>query len=105
VDEEEFDSLRRWGEALIDDPRDEVRAAGKAIMLLAAEVERLQVELWHLRLGVGGPDADGKGPPVAASGDPAPELDASLRAQARSILGRVTGAAKRLQPDRLFHRD
>ena len=50
--EEEFDALRSWGEALVRDPREEVVAAGRAIQLLAAEVERLELELWHLRLGV-----------------------------------------------------
>ena len=103
MNEDEFDSLRRWGEALVDDPRPEVRAAGKAILLLAAEVERLQLELWHARLGVGtlaeveAPDRD-LDPPGHAVDERhgADELP--------SVLTRLVGAARRLQPDRFLHR-
>ena len=43
--------LRRWGEGLTHDEREEVRAAGRAILLLAEEVEHLHVDLWHARDG------------------------------------------------------
>lgn len=49
MDEEQFAALRDWGEGLVLDERAEVRAAGKAILLLCAEVERLQIDLWNLR--------------------------------------------------------
>jgi hypothetical protein len=49
LDEEKIDLLRRWGEGLERDGRDELRAAGRAIMLLIEEIERLHVELWSLR--------------------------------------------------------
>jgi hypothetical protein len=39
--------LRTWGEGLLNDGRDEVRAAGRAILLLIEEIERLNVDLWH----------------------------------------------------------
>jgi len=96
VNEDEFDSLRRWGEALVDDPRDEVRAAGKAILLLAAEIERLHLELWHARLGIQtaseGEPADTTVPDVEASrGDHEPE-------ELPSVLARLASAARRLQP-------
>lgn len=48
-DEEKLDVLRHWGRGLSDDPRDEVRAAGRAITMLIEEIERLYVELWHAR--------------------------------------------------------
>lgn len=94
MNEDEFDSLRRWGEALVDDPRDEVRAAGKAILLLAAEIERLQLELWHLRLGI---------QTAAASLEPAgqePEAsrDDNEQEELPSALARLAHAARRLQP-------
>jgi hypothetical protein len=101
VNEEEFDSLRRWGDRLADDSRPEVRAAGKAISLLAAEVERLQVELWHRRLGVEPPQAAQHEVEVSegleTEAPPAPE-------GLPSVLGRLASAARRLQPDRLSHR-
>jgi hypothetical protein len=49
LDEEKLATLRRWGEGLCSDDRDEVRAAGRAIVLLVEEVERLHVDLWHDR--------------------------------------------------------
>jgi len=45
LDEERIELLRRWGEGLANDGRDEVRAAGRAISILIEEIERLQVDL------------------------------------------------------------
>ena len=44
-----LETLRRWGVGLGDDQREEVRAAGRAILMLIEEVERLHVDLWHAR--------------------------------------------------------
>jgi hypothetical protein len=49
VDEEQFETLKRWGAGLANDGREEVRAAGRAIMMLADEVDRLHIELWNVR--------------------------------------------------------
>ena len=49
MDEEQFEALRRWGAGLRLDDREEVRAAGKAIILLCEEVERLEIALWNER--------------------------------------------------------
>jgi hypothetical protein len=47
LDEEKLEMLRTWGEGLLNDGRDELRAAGRAIMILVEEIELLHVELWH----------------------------------------------------------
>jgi hypothetical protein len=49
LDEEKLEMLRTWGEGLLTDGRDEVKAAGRAIMMLVEEIERLHVDLWHAR--------------------------------------------------------
>jgi hypothetical protein len=49
LDEQKIDLLRRWGEGLADDSREELRAAGRAIQLLIEEIERLHVDLWNER--------------------------------------------------------
>ena len=49
LDEERLETLRAWGAGLEDDVREEVRAAGRAITILAEEIERLHVDLWHAR--------------------------------------------------------
>ena len=46
LDEEKLETLRRWGEGLTRDAREEVAAAGRAILMLAEEVKRLHVNLW-----------------------------------------------------------
>ena len=51
LDAEKLEVLRAWGAGLAADSRDEVRAAGKAIVLLIEEIDHLYVELWHERDG------------------------------------------------------
>lgn len=47
---DELEQLRRWGAGLQQDPRLEVSAAGRAIVLLIEEIERLHVAVWDQRL-------------------------------------------------------
>ena len=49
LDEEKLEMLRTWGEGLLNDGRDELRAAGRAISMLVEEIERLHIDLWHAR--------------------------------------------------------
>jgi hypothetical protein len=49
LDEQKLEMLRVWGEGLSNDERDELRAAGKAILMLIEEIELLNVDLWHAR--------------------------------------------------------
>jgi hypothetical protein len=41
----QFEEIRRWGEKLRSDEREELRAAGEAIRLLSEEIERIGREL------------------------------------------------------------
>jgi len=47
---DELEQLRRWGTGLQHDTREEVAAAGRAIVLLIEEIERLHVVAWDRRL-------------------------------------------------------
>jgi hypothetical protein len=49
LDEQKIEMLRRWGEGLGEDAREELRAAGRAIQLLIEEIEHLHVDLWNAR--------------------------------------------------------
>lgn len=49
LDEDKLELLRTWGEGLLNDGRDELRAAGRALLMLVEEIERLHVDLWHAR--------------------------------------------------------
>jgi len=50
LDAEKLEALRGWGGGLQDDPRAEVAAAGRAIMMLIEEIERLHVLVWDRQL-------------------------------------------------------
>jgi hypothetical protein len=80
LDEEKIELLRRWGEGLQRDEREEIRAAGRAILLLIEEIDQLHVELWNERTAVRA---------VAASEDElletVPDVASSLRARLRQL--------------------
>ncbi len=50
LDAEKLEVLRRWGGGLHADEREEVAAAGRAILLLIEEIERLHVLVWDRKL-------------------------------------------------------
>lgn len=51
--DERLEILRRWGQGLSVSGRDEeMRAAGRAIVLLVEEIGGFQRDLWHARAGV-----------------------------------------------------
>jgi hypothetical protein len=50
MDAEKLNVLREWANGLEGDARVEVAAAGRAILLLIEEIERLHVNLWDKRL-------------------------------------------------------
>ena len=80
LDAEKLDTLRRWGHGLETDDRDEIRSAGRAILLLIEEIERLHIDLWHARAGDEAvPDAE---PP------PTEDLHTSLATSLRARLAR-----------------
>lgn len=49
LDEERLEILRAWGTGLSASGRDELRAAGKAIVMLVEEIDRLQADVWMAR--------------------------------------------------------
>lgn len=51
LDEEQIEILRKWSAGLATDTRAELRAAGRAIVLLVEEIERLRVDSQRAREG------------------------------------------------------
>jgi hypothetical protein len=99
VEEEQLTALRRWGEGLRMDDREEVRAAGRAIVLLCDDVERLEMKLWQLRTRAISPHdepadqnavdfAGEPGDSLVAAGDADTELKARLRRLLAAVVGR-----------------
>ena len=76
LDAEKLDTLRRWGHGLETDERDEIRSAGRAIILLIEEIERLHIDLWHARAG-----DEAIAEPEPADADMPTSLVTSLRAR------------------------
>jgi hypothetical protein len=50
IDAEKLDVLRQWASGLQGDARVEVAAAGRAVLMLVEEIERLHVHLWDRQL-------------------------------------------------------
>ena len=67
LDEGKIEQLRAWGAGLQADGNHDLRATGKAILLLIEEIERLHVDLWNAKAtqeqdGPATNDADGPSP-------------------------------------------
>ena len=95
LDDEKLDTLRSWGAGLVADERDELRAAGRAILILVEEIERLQVDLWHGRgeapRGARGPsverDQETEDDATAPGDGPSEALESTLRKRIGRFLG------------------
>jgi hypothetical protein len=82
LDEEKIEILRRWGEGLERDEREEIRAAGRAILLLIDEIDRLHVELWNERTGAGAATPAAEDDELIET---ATDVESSLRARLRQL--------------------
>ena len=89
LDEEKLESLRRWGEGLAEAPTSELRAAGRAILMLVEEIEQLHVDLWHGRREFPGGSPE---PRESDSGEVVPE---KARAMTSSLQGRLDSIRRR----------
>ena len=61
LDEDRLEALRRWGRGLEQADGEEFAAAGRAILMLIAEIEQLQIDLRLVReqlSRVGPPSSD-----------------------------------------------
>jgi hypothetical protein len=94
LDAEKLSVLRSWGEGLERDERSEVAAAGRAILMLVDEIERLHVLMWDRHLY---PEQMTAGPlnerlQGRMRGDPgeAPDFDAAEKSLLRRVRAQFT---------------
>ena len=91
LDEQKLSLLRAWGAGLERDEREEVAAAGRAILLLVEEVEQLHVELWHARKPAPAeehehePEPPAEEPEAPDVPEPRASLGAALRHRLRNV--------------------
>jgi hypothetical protein len=97
LDAEKLDVLRNWGRGLRRDERQEVAAAGRAILLLIEEIEHLHVELWGRRLYPGSEQEPEPAPlvePLAIAEPSEPAAESELATPLRERLRRFVGRAE-----------
>jgi hypothetical protein len=94
LDEHKIEQLRSWGVGLSKDANDEIRATGKAILLLIEEIDRLHVDLWNAK-AIGPQEVEAEASDEVRSDEVRSEevrsdgsLDSSLRARLRRIASR-----------------
>jgi len=91
LDDEKLETLRSWGTGLSADGRDELRAAGKAILILIDEIEQLQVDVWHASQEGGELVPPATASPASATSD-GDGTSSGLDSTLRSRLGRLLPA-------------
>ena len=84
LDEDKINQLRAWGSGLAANGSDDLRATGKAILLLIEEIERLHIDLWNAKSTQeeDQPDPSDVEDQVQAS------MDRTLRARLSRVRGR-----------------
>ena len=87
LDDEKLEMLRAWGAGLSADEREELRAAGKAIVLLIEEIERLQADFWNAKAGSFEAVLALDGP--VTTGDREDDLAGSLRSRLSTFVPRL----------------
>jgi hypothetical protein len=90
VDEQQFEAVRQWGEGLQDDSREEVSAAGKAIVLLCTEIDRLERELWNVKTAVAAEPVDEETESEIPVDDRDEAVETTLRERLRHAIGGLT---------------
>jgi len=101
LDAEKLGLLRGWGEGLERDQRHEVAAAGRAILMLVEEIERLHVLIWDRQLYPEQPAVEPTADPDVA------ELGKSLMRRVREQLtrpGRSESSTDSAAREADFHR-
>jgi hypothetical protein len=87
LDEDKIDQLRRWGSGLAHAESEELRATGKAILLLIDEIEALHIDLWNAK------EAQAEHPTGENEGFQPPDLHRTLAERLRFSRGRADSAS------------
>jgi hypothetical protein len=95
LDEDKLEALRRWGRGLQEAGGEESAATGRALLMLIAEIEQLQIDLRLVReqlSRVGPPSSD------EAAGSPEEPLASTLHERLQRVLRRDSNSSPRARP-------
>jgi hypothetical protein len=84
LDEDKINQLRAWGSGLAANGSDDLRATGKAILLLIEEIERLHIDLWNAKSA----QEDDQPDPSEVEDQVQASMDRTLRARLSRVRGR-----------------
>jgi hypothetical protein len=84
LDEDKINQLRAWGSGLAANGSDDLRATGKAILLLIEEIERLHIDLWNAKSAQEEEQPD----PSEVEDQVQASMDRTLRARLSRVRGR-----------------
>jgi hypothetical protein len=95
VDEDKLEALRRWGQGLQQAGGEESAAAGRAILMLIAEIEQLQIDL---KLAV--EQLSRMSPPSSdeTAGGPEEPFASTLHEPLQRVLRRDSDSSPRVRP-------
>ena len=84
LDEDKINQLRAWGSGLAANGSDDLRATGKAILLLIEEIERLHIDLWNAKSA----QEDDQPDPSDVDEQVQASIDRTLRGRLSRVRGR-----------------
>jgi hypothetical protein len=96
LDEDKLDTLRRWGHGLEEAGGEESAAAGRAILMLIAEIEQLQIDLRVVR-----GQLSRQGPPSsdAVAENSEEPFGSTLRERLKRVVGRESDSVPRTRTE------
>ena len=95
LDEDKLETLRRWGRGLQQAGGEESAAAGRAILMLIAEIEQLEVDLRLVREQLSRVDLPSSD---EAAGSPEEPSASTLHERLQRALGRDSDSSPRARP-------
>lgn len=96
LDEPKLEALRRWGQALREAGSEESVAAGRAILMLVEELERVRLELRRAREQLDRVDPVSNNEVDAGTGDP---VASALNGRLQRVLGRDSDQSLEAPPE------
>jgi len=97
LDVDKVEALRRWGQGLEQAGGEDSAAAGRAILMLIAEIEQLQIDLGLVREQLSRVDPPSSGEVAASAEEPEP-VASTLHERLQRVLKRGSNSSPEAPP-------